>query len=163
MRSRPRPRPAAFLVPAAAVIVVLAAGCTKRVAVGSAEVNIADGRTYELELQGDRSLSGRLVTGSTVRYAQGDSLFEAEVGDVTDEFIELSRRVFLVEDADWTPLRAAEEDAAAVVGRPELGGTLLARDEIQNVSVLTLDRRRMVTESLFWTALFIAAGFAAVQ
>lgn len=157
-----RPRRGVLLAPlalAALAALFVAPGCAKRVAL-TPEANIADGRRFEIEFEGERALRGRLVSGSNVRYVQGDSLFRAEVGEVTDEFIELSRRVFLIDLKEWSPLRAAEEDAEQVNGRPELGGALLPRDEIQSVSVLTLDRRRMVTEAVFWTALMIAAGFA---
>ena len=149
----------ALLALVSVIALAVLPGCARRVAL-TPEVNIADGRTFDIEFQGERALRGRLVSGSHVRYVQGDSLFKAEVGEVTDEFIELARRVFLTDLKEWSPLRAAEEDAEQVDERPELGGALLARDEIQSVSVLSLDRRRMVTETVFWTALLIAAGFA---
>jgi hypothetical protein len=98
-----------------------------------------------------------------VRYEQGDSLFTAEVDEVTDEFIEFSRRELVADRADLTRLAAAQEDAAAGVERPELGGALLPRDEIESVSLLTLDRRRIVIETICWTALLITLGYAGLS
>ncbi len=136
-------------------------GCAKRVALGTSEVDIGDGREFELELSGDRMLRGKLVPGSTVRYVQGDSLFKAEVEAVTEEFIELSRRELITDLDEWSPLRRAAEDSRTISERPELGGALIARDDIQSVSVITIDRPRIVTETLFWAAAVIATGFAA--
>jgi hypothetical protein len=127
---------------------------------GATGVDIADGREFEIKFQGDRSLRGRLVPGATVRYVQGDSLFQAEVDEVTEEFIELSRRVLVTDLDEWTPLRQAAEDAGKLTTQPEVGGALLARDEIESISLVSVDRRRTVTETLFWTAAAIAAGFA---
>ena len=64
---------------------------------------------------------------------------------------------------DLTRLAAAQEDAAAGVERPELGGALLPRDEIESVSLLTLDRRRIVVETICWTALLITLGYAGLS
>ena len=140
-----------------------ATGCTKRVPVSATETNIADGRMFEIELTGDRRVHGKLTKGSVVRYEQGDSLFNAEVDEVTDEFIEFSRRELVADRADLTRLAAAQEDAAAGIERPELGGALLPRDEIESVSLLTLDRRRIVVETICWTALLITAGYAGLS
>ena len=167
----PRPRWAAgksgiARVSLAAVWVGLAlgaTGCAKRVPVSATETNIADGRTFEIELTGDRRVHGKLTKGSVVRYEQGDSLFNAEVDEVTDEFIEFSRRELVADHADLTRLAAAQEDAAAGVERPELGGALLPRDEIESVALLTLDRRRIVIETICWTALLITLGYAGLS
>ena len=140
-----------------------ATGCTKRVPVSATETNIADGRMFEIELTGDRHVHGKLTKGSVVRYEQGDSLFNAEVDEVTDEFIEFSRRELVADRADLTRLAAAQEDAAAGIERPELGGALLPRDEIESVSLLTLDRRRIVVETICWTALLLTAGYAGLS
>src|SRR5262245_51063139 len=78
------------------------AGCTKRVPVSATQTNIADGRTFDIELTGDRHVHGKLTKGSVVRYEQGDSLFDAEVDEVTDEFIELSRRELVADGYDMT-------------------------------------------------------------
>jgi hypothetical protein len=142
------------------LVLAMAPGCAKKVTLGATGVDIADGREFELKFQGDRSLQGSLVPGSTVRYVHGDSLFEAEVDEVTDEFIELSQRELLTDLDEWTPLRASAEDAGTLEERPQLGGALLARDEIESISLVTVDRRRTVTETLFWSAAAIAAGFA---
>lgn len=161
-RPCPLPRPIGARLAAVWLLSILLAfpGCAKRVTLGTSGVDIADGRVFELKFQGNRSLRGRLVRGSTVRYVQGDSLFEAEVDAVTDEFIELSRRELVTDLDEWTPLQRAAEDSRAVVERPELGGALLARDEIESIAVVTLDRRRTVLEAVFWSAAAIAAGFA---
>ena len=143
------------------LVLTTATGCAKRVTLGATGVDITDGREFEIKFEGERSLRGRLVPGSTVRYVQGDSLFEAEVDEVTDEFIELSQRELLTDLDEWTPLRQSAEDAGKLSERPKLGGALLARDEIESISLITVDRRRTVTETLFWSAAAIAAGFAA--
>jgi hypothetical protein len=142
---------------------VTAFGCSKRVPVSATETNIADGREFEIDLTGDRQVRGKLLPGSTVRFEQGDSLFNAEVHQVTEEFIEFSRRELVADQSDYTRLSAAAEDAAKGVDRPELGGALLPRDEIESVSVLTLDRRRIVVETICWTALLLAAGYAGLS
>lgn len=142
---------------------LVGAGCTKRVALSTSEVNIADGREYEVEFKGDRSVRGRMVSGSEVRFVQGDSLFAAEVGEVTDEFIGLTSRELVIDagkSGDWTALRRTAEDAQAGAERPEVGNALLARDEIESVSLITIDRRRTVVEAIFWSAFAVAAGFA---
>jgi hypothetical protein len=138
-------------------------GCAKRVPVSATETNIADGRTFEIELTGDRRVHGKLLPGSIVRYEQGDSLFDAEVDEVTEEFIEFSRRELVADQSDPKRLAAAQEDAAKGVERPELGGSLLPRDEIESVSLLTIDRRRIVVETIFWSALLLAAGYAGLS
>lgn len=143
------------------LVLTTAPGCAKRVTLGATGVDITDGREFELKFQGERSLRGHLVPGSTVRYVQGDSLFNAEVDEVTEEFIELSQRELLTDLDEWTQLRQSAEDAGKLSERPKLGGVLLARDEIESISLITVDRRRTVTETLFWSAAAIAAGFAA--
>jgi hypothetical protein len=153
-------RRAWVLVLACGFAALAAAGCSKRVPVSATETNIADGRTFEIELSGDRRVHGKLLPGSIVRYEQGDSLFDAEVDEVTDEFIEFSRRELVADQSDPKRLAAAQEDAAKGVERPELGGALLPRDEIESVSLLTLDRRRIVVETICWTALLLAVGYA---
>jgi hypothetical protein len=150
----------------AIVLVFLAAGgsgCTKRVALSASETNLADGRTFEIELTDDRRVEGKLTPGSIVRLEQGDSLFAAEVDEVSEEFIEFSRRELIADHADWERLQKAEEDAAVGLERPEVGGALLARDEIESVSLVTVDRRRVVVETLFWTALILAVGYAGLS
>ncbi len=147
----------------ALLLLAVGGGCTKRVAFSTSEVNIADGREFEVEFKGDRMVRGRFVTGSEVTYVEGDSVFTAEVGDVTDEFISLTNRLLVIEqgrDGDWTDLRRAAEAASTVPERPEVGNALLARDEVETVTLLTLDGRRTVVESVFWTAFVVAAGFA---
>ncbi len=147
-----------------AVVALAATGCTKRVAVSTSDVNIADGREFEVQFKGDRVVSGRFVSGSEVRFEQGDSLFTAEVGEVTDEFIGLSSPELVVESGrggDWTDLRLAAEDAHSVVERPQVGNALLARDEVESVSLITIDRRRSVVETVFWAGLILAVGLAA--
>ncbi|HWN80632.1 MAG TPA: hypothetical protein VNM87_00910 [Candidatus Udaeobacter sp.] len=144
-------------------LVLGATGCTKRTPVSATETNIADGRTFDIELTGDRRVHGKLTKGSVVRYEQGDSLFDAEVDEVTDEFIEFSRRELVANRSDMTRLARAQEDAAAGVERPELGGALLPRDEIESVSLLSLDRRRIVVETICWTALVLTAGYAGMS
>lgn len=148
---------------AVALVLALGAGCTKRVALSTSEVNIADGREYEVEFKGDRTLRGRLVSGQEVKFVQGDSLFAAEVGEVTDEFIGLTGRELVIDQGkggDWTDLRRAEEDAHTVAERPEIGNALLARDEIESVTLITIDRRRTVVEAIFWSGFAVAAGLA---
>lgn len=140
-----------------------ATGCAKRVPVSATETNLADGRTFEIEFTGDRRVHGKLTKGSVVSYEQGDSLFDAEVDEVTDEFIEFSRRELVADQADMTRLAAAQEDAAAGIERPEVGGALLPRDEIESVSLLTLDRRRIVVETICWTALLLTLGYAGLS
>jgi hypothetical protein len=156
MERRSTPAVAAVL----AALLLVPSACTKRVALGTSDVDLGDGREFEITFSGERSLTGRLVPGSTVRYVQGDSLFEAEVEAVSDEFIELSRRVLITDLNEWTSLRRVAEDSDSIVERPELGGALIARDEVQSITVITIDRRRIVTETLFWTAAALATGFA---
>jgi len=142
----------------------LASGCTKRVALSTSDVNIADGREYEVQFKGDRTLRGRLVSGQEVKFVEGDSLFAAEVGEVTDELIGLTGRELVIDEGDsgdWSNLRRSAEDAAATAERPAVGNTLLARDEIESISLITLDRRRTVIEAIFWSGLAVAAGLAA--
>jgi hypothetical protein len=151
---------------AALCLVLLAlggSGCSKRVALSASETNIADGRTFEIELSDDRRLHGKLTPGSIVRLEQGDSLFAAEVDEVSEEFIEFSRRELIADHSDWERLQKAEENSAAGLERPEVGGALLARDEIESVSLVTLDRRRVVIETIFWTALVLAVGYAGLS
>jgi hypothetical protein len=153
----------AALAVAGLCVAVAGAGCAKRVPVSATETNIADGRTFEIQLSGDRLVHGKLLPGSIVRFEQGDSLFSAEVDEVTEEFIEFSRRELVADRSDRERLAAAQEDAARGVERPELGGALLPRDEIESVSLLTLDRRRIVIESICWAALLLAAGYAGLS
>ncbi len=138
-------------------------GCTKRVALSASETNIADGRTFEIELSDDRKVHGKLTPGSIVRLEQGDSLFSAEVDEVSEEFIEFSRRELVADHADWDRLQKAGENSAAGLERPEVGGALLARDEIESVSLVTIDRRRVVVETIFWAALVLAVGYAGLS
>jgi len=165
MATPPRiPHPSASLL--ALLLVLLAAGgsgCTKRVALSASETNIADGRTFEIQLSDDRSVQGKLTPGSIVKLQQGDSLFAAEVDEVSEEFIEFSRRELIADHADWERLQKASENSAAGVERPEVGGALLARDEIESVSLVTVDRRRVVVETLFWAALVLAVGYAGLS
>lgn len=158
-----RRAPALIVLLALSASIGLGAGCTKRVALSTSEVNIADGREYEVKFKGDRSVRGRFVSGSEVRFVDSDSLFAAEVGEVTDEFIGLTSRRLVIDEGksgDWTNLRRAAENTAAVSERPEVGNALLARDEIESVSLLTIDSRRTVVEAIFWSAFVVAAGFA---
>lgn len=148
---------------ALSAVLALGAGCTKRVALSTSDVNIADGREYEVEFKGDRTLRGRFVSGQEVKFVQGDSLFAAEVGEVTDEFIGLTARELVIDgggSGDWTDLRRAAEDAETVAERPSVGNALLARDEIESISLITIDRRRTVVEAIFWSGLAVAAGLA---
>jgi hypothetical protein len=156
------PWPAALLTLCA--IAALGSGCTKRVALSTSEVNIADGREYEVEFKGDRTLRGRLVSGQEVKFVEGDSLFAAEVGEVTDEFIGLTGRELVIDEGkngDWTALRRSAEDAAATAERPAVGNALLPRDEIESITLIAVDRRRTVVEAIFWSGLAVAAGLAA--
>jgi hypothetical protein len=148
---------------ALAAAIALGAGCTKRVALSTSEVNIADGREYEVLFKGDRTLRGRFVSGQEVKLVQGDSLFAAEVGEVTDEFIGLTGRELVIDESkggDWTELRRAAENADAVAEQTAVGNALLARDEIESISLITIDRRRTVVEAIFWSGLAVAAGLA---
>lgn len=151
---------AALFLLALVPLVLTTGGCTKKVMVAAEDVNIGDGREFEVTFSGDRMVRGRLLSGSTVKYQEGDSLFTAEVDDVSPEFIELSGRVLITDQTEWTHLREAAENAGSVVDRPELGGALISRDDIESVALVTTDRRRMLTEALFWTALLITAGYA---
>ena len=158
---RRAPRRMGLLVLGAAL--ALGAGCTKRVALSTSEVNIADGREYEVEFRGDRTLRGRFVSGQEIQFVQGDSLFAAEVGEVTDEFIGLTGRELVIDrgkGGDWTDLRRAEEDAETVAERPAVGNALLARDEIESITLISIDRRRTVVEAIFWSGFVVAAGLA---
>jgi hypothetical protein len=153
-------RPALLLL--IATLLLAAGGCAKR-EVLTGDVNIGDGREFEVKLNGERSLRGRLVNGSTVQYEEGDSLFLAEVDEVNEQFIELSARTLITDRTEWTHLRVAAEDAGAVVERPEVGGTFLARDEIESVTLLSVDRRRILVEAIFWAAIVVTAGYVVVE
>jgi hypothetical protein len=155
-----KPGAAALALLALIPLVLGTGGCTKQVMIATEEVNIGDGREFEVEFSGDRMVRGRLLSGSMVKYREGDSLFTAEVDDVSPEFIELSRRVLITDRTEWTHLRESAENAWSTVDRPELGGALLARDDIESVALLTTDRRRILTEALFWAAFAITAGYA---
>ena len=140
---------------------ILAGGCTKQTSLVVGEADIRDGRMMEITFSDGSVLTGRLVRGSTVRYTRHDSLFAAEIHDLEDDFIELSRQQLLTDLTEWTELRRVAEQSETIEDRPEFGGTILMMDEINSIALVQTDRRRLVTESMFWVAAAMAAGLAA--
>jgi hypothetical protein len=145
----------------ALIVLIMAGGCTKRVLVDTDEVDISDGRPMELNFSDGSVLEGRMVRGSPVRYTRNDSLFEADVHNVEDGFIELSQQKLITDLDEWTELRRLSEQVERKADRTATGGSVLMVDDITTVKVIERDNRRTVTEALFWTAAVLTVGYAA--
>ncbi len=143
-----------------AVVVLAGSGCSKRLTASVGDVDLEGGRPLALKFGDGSEIHGALVPGGTVRYARNDSLFAAEVDEVTDDSIVLSRHWLLTGYEDWSALFDAQEHSGAVAGRADLGARTLELDGIDTLELVLADKRRMVTEVVFWTAAALTLGFA---
>jgi hypothetical protein len=144
-----------------ALTLLAAGGCTKQVPLVVDEADVTDGRPMAIRFNDGSQVVGRLVPGAEVRITRNDSLFVAEVESIENGFVTISRQELLTDLDDWRELARVAENSEAVANRVEIGSTDLMLENMVSVAVIEPDRRRLITEAVFWAATGIALGFAA--
>jgi len=148
------------LVLLACLVVVGFGGCRKHVSASLGEVDLGGGREVEIGFSDGRTLVGRIVEGSQVRYTRNDSLFSAQISEVNEDWIELVDPTLYTPINEWTFLQRASESSEALDDRQVFATETLELRNINSISLLIPDNRRLLTESIFWAAAGVALGFA---
>ncbi|MCA9754308.1 MAG: hypothetical protein KDA27_00790 [Candidatus Eisenbacteria bacterium] len=135
-------------VSSALLLTLVLTGCAKRVPVEDGAFEAQE--KVVLTLSNDRSLEGRIDTGSAVVYTDQGSVYHATIQSVNEKTITL-------EDAVLERTAGSVEEAALRLAdaRREVADTVpqitLIRDEIQGVERVGFDGPRTLRNVTYWT------------
>jgi hypothetical protein len=130
-------------------------GCAKRMPVETGTFEAQ--QNVVLTFSNDRSLSGKIDTGSRVRYVDRGTIYRAKVKSLSEDSIVLDDLILIRTKGSVEEVVSRLSDSQVILTDP-LPDVSLSRSEIQKVELLVFDARSTFQTLSFWSLSGVVLG-----